>query len=214
MRYESSYGAVYARNELWHHGIKGQEWGVRRFQNEDGTLTAAGKDRYLKGEAYSKEKKVLAEQHEEKLLDKKSNAHVKQVKNKLNELKKKFDLDDDGKATDDTDRDYYTPEEIQKAENEYKTMSQFIKDDYDEIRKQADAKATQDLIKKYGSESISDIEYYQKKKGAKTAAIVAGIFAAFAAIPIIGILSAKAKANKVTQYETGYDAMKRRAGWK
>lgn len=32
-------------NELYHHGIKGMRWGVRRFQNPDGTLTAAGKRR-------------------------------------------------------------------------------------------------------------------------------------------------------------------------
>ena len=32
--------------ELYHSGIKGQKWGVRRFQNEDGTLTEAGKARY------------------------------------------------------------------------------------------------------------------------------------------------------------------------
>lgn len=31
--------------ELYHHGIKGQKWGVRRFQNEDGSLTQAGKKR-------------------------------------------------------------------------------------------------------------------------------------------------------------------------
>lgn len=34
-------------NELRHHGIIGQKWGVRRFQNPDGSLTAAGKKRYV-----------------------------------------------------------------------------------------------------------------------------------------------------------------------
>ena len=33
-------------NELYHFGIKSQKWGVRRYQNEDGTLTPAGKKRY------------------------------------------------------------------------------------------------------------------------------------------------------------------------
>jgi hypothetical protein len=33
-------------NELYHYGIRGQKWGVRRFQNPDGTLTSAGKQRY------------------------------------------------------------------------------------------------------------------------------------------------------------------------
>lgn len=32
--------------DLYHHGIKGQKWGVRRYQNEDGSLTPAGEKRY------------------------------------------------------------------------------------------------------------------------------------------------------------------------
>lgn len=32
--------------ELYHWGIKGQKWGVRRYQNKDGSLTPAGKKRY------------------------------------------------------------------------------------------------------------------------------------------------------------------------
>lgn len=36
------------REELYHHGIKGMHWGVRRFQNPDGSLTSAGRRRYEK----------------------------------------------------------------------------------------------------------------------------------------------------------------------
>lgn len=32
--------------ELYHHGILGQKWGIRRYQNLDGTLTSRGKQRY------------------------------------------------------------------------------------------------------------------------------------------------------------------------
>ena len=40
-------------NYIQHHGIKGQKWGVRRYQNSDGSLTATGQMRYAK-KAYKK----------------------------------------------------------------------------------------------------------------------------------------------------------------
>lgn len=42
---------------LMHHGILGQKWGVRRYQNKDGSLTAEGRSRYLK--EGSEERKAL-----------------------------------------------------------------------------------------------------------------------------------------------------------
>lgn len=33
--------------ELYHHGILGQKWGIRRYQNADGTLTSEGRERML-----------------------------------------------------------------------------------------------------------------------------------------------------------------------
>lgn len=39
---------------LYHSGVLGQKWGIRRYQNEDGTLTALGKQRYAKDSNYSK----------------------------------------------------------------------------------------------------------------------------------------------------------------
>lgn len=47
-------------NELTHWGIKGMRWGIRRYQNKDGTLTTAGKKRYTKEMAKLKEEERVA----------------------------------------------------------------------------------------------------------------------------------------------------------
>lgn len=41
------YEALIEQDTLCHHGILGQKWGIRRYQNKDGSLTDAGKKRYL-----------------------------------------------------------------------------------------------------------------------------------------------------------------------
>lgn len=63
IRFESYYGvADLGGPYLIHHGIKGMKWGVRRFQNKDGTYTQAGLARYRKAEqAYETQKKIRDE---------------------------------------------------------------------------------------------------------------------------------------------------------
>lgn len=45
---------TYEQNYLAHYGVPGQKWGVRRYQYENGTLTAAGKERYGKADQDAK----------------------------------------------------------------------------------------------------------------------------------------------------------------
>lgn len=49
MRGEIDLWMYVTTDALYHHGIKGQRWGVRRFQNRDGSLTSKGRVRYDTG---------------------------------------------------------------------------------------------------------------------------------------------------------------------
>lgn len=52
-------------NELMHYGVLGQKWGIRRYQNEDGSLTSAGKRRYsLADERLSNREKYITKKYD------------------------------------------------------------------------------------------------------------------------------------------------------
>ena len=69
--------------ELYHHGVKGQKWGVRRYQKEDGTRTALGKKRRNEvdiSSAHDDYKKAHTTKHYSQMSDK----ELREVNNRLN----------------------------------------------------------------------------------------------------------------------------------
>lgn len=84
--------------ELYHWGIKGQKWGVRRFQNKDGTLTPAGKKRLQKMDSkYEKRNPDKAELAKKKRADviREKESNIESAKRSMQNAKMLRDTDID-----------------------------------------------------------------------------------------------------------------------
>ena len=86
-----------------HHGILGMKWGVRRYQNEDGTLTAAGKRHKAKLDERSMKKDVKWAKRHEKSIMKQANKRTKSdmrkyEKTELRDLAKQMKSGKDSKT--------------------------------------------------------------------------------------------------------------------
>lgn len=86
------------QNELSHHGILGMKWGVRRYQNKDGSLTAAGMKRY----GYDSNGNLVKKGAIDKAFDRKA----EKLSNKTSSGEKMTASDSDSKVTKRVKNDY------------------------------------------------------------------------------------------------------------
>ena len=76
-------------NELMHHGILGMKWGVRRYQNKDGSLTPAGKRRIKSGDAVESSNKTKSSSGASKNVKEMSDSELREKISRL-ELEKRY----------------------------------------------------------------------------------------------------------------------------
>lgn len=133
---------------LEHHGIRGQKWGVRRYQNPDGTWTEEGKRRYgSSGPNYDK----------------------KQRKQDLKDLKDSYKKAKYASAvTNDYEYKYWNAKRYKNdadAENAYERGSKSRQIEH-EITQEA-FKKYNDFVEKYGDTKVKDIQFLTDDGGTR-----------------------------------------------
>lgn len=159
----TSNGSFISDHELYHHGILGMKWGIRRYQNSDGSLTAAGRKRYTnpdgtlnkKGQKYyakeserlkNERKRLIAQKHTAEKLSKldarrKINEDLKNQLNPKKENKSKPETSKKKKISEMTDEELNAAINRARIEDTYRQLrpepvsekSKFMKRMFNEV---------------------------------------------------------------------------------
>lgn len=146
-------------NELYHFGIKGMKWGVRRYQNKDGTLTPAGKKRV--SEEYKKYAAKAQTDLENNYNNRWLKAYNKAADDMNNGLTDKYNSDYDKKlGSKAKDHDYFNDDEYnsgyEKLFNEQWTKH-YNQETAREMMSNPNYKKAQKLCDKYNMTSFDDL---------------------------------------------------------
>lgn len=169
-RDELIHAAVYCANkekmndELYHHGILGQKWGIRRFQNEDGSLTKEGERRYGSiGKHLTDDQKKALGNAKRELVKLKQDAIDQQ---EWSAATKRF-VDVSQKNYDKTLAKYGENHKKTKRAEGVLTAAELIDEVQSKTRDnslESYKKAVKDTISEYGNKRITDMKHFATTK--------------------------------------------------
>lgn len=193
-------------DELMHYGIKGQKWGIRRYQNEDGSLTSAGRKKYR--QEIKEENRKAFEYGREASISSHAAAYAKNKSIKSQYKYKKALLKDPNMIKSSTQK-----------KRRYAEADAMSSKQLEAYARSAEKKAKEhcnSLIKKYGSENVKNIRYseFKAKDGSITKRVndrvVTGKEVATSILMSVGIRALTGLPLYVMP-STGYDRGRKRA---
>ena len=144
---------VTSNGELCHYGVKGQKWGIRRYQNKDGSLTPEGKKRAK--QEYKTDNKMAYELGKNATI---TGYAVRESVNRTARLKNKLEKRRDKDPSGTTRRTKSLQDQLEAS---VKTTEQ-LSAAYTKHKAAAEAHC-KGLIDKYGKEAVSSIKYKDVK---------------------------------------------------
>ncbi len=144
---------IASNGELYHYGVKGMKWGIRRYQNSDGTLTSAGKKRAR--QEYKEDNKTAFELGRNATIT--GHATAQSMKRTIkfeNALDKRYEKDPEGQK--------FLTKAIRKRWEASATTTAELANTYMHFKNKAEAHC-KSLVDKYGQEAVSSIKYKDKK---------------------------------------------------
>ena len=147
---------------LAHHGVKGMKWGVRRYQNPDGSLTSAGKRRMRKKISSYRKSLISEENYQKRKKEIETNTpsidnsrKIKALTKQANDLARKYNFDQDDGGGGKTEADRKAGKKYMQLWEEIHNLELEQEPPY--YSRSSHAKyVNNQLIKKYGEKTLNE----------------------------------------------------------